>query len=213
MQKRRLLILIFVACAFIGLSWNNDTAEVLTELQSDALCYHVHSVQEFDQEQMAPDGVRLGDAYVAFKEAIAFKESQGRYDVVNTLGYLGKYQFNNNTLRLIGIEGGDAFLQNSLLQETAFLAYTARNKWVLRRDLGRYSGTYINGIEITESGILAAAHLAGAGNVKKYLRSNGNFEFQDAFGTRLEEYLSKFSGYDISVVPTNRDLLKSEVLF
>ena len=31
----------------------------------------------------------------------------------------------------------------------------------------------MNGIEITESGILAAAHLSGAGNVKKYLRSNG----------------------------------------
>ena len=30
--------------------------------------------------------------FVGFKEALAFKESQGKYRVVNTLGYLGKYQ-------------------------------------------------------------------------------------------------------------------------
>ena len=28
--------------------------------------------------------------FMAFKEAVAFKESQGKYTVVNTLGYLGK---------------------------------------------------------------------------------------------------------------------------
>ena len=29
--------------------------------------------------------------FVGFKEALAFKESQGKYRVVNTLGYLVKY--------------------------------------------------------------------------------------------------------------------------
>jgi hypothetical protein len=38
----------------------------------------------------------------------------------------------------------------------------------------------INGIKVTESGILAAAHLSGAGNVKKFLRSNGSHSFSDA---------------------------------
>src|SRR5210317_1730319 len=35
----------------------------------------------------------LGKSFVGFKEAIAFKESRGDYKIVNTLGYLGKYQF------------------------------------------------------------------------------------------------------------------------
>ena len=35
----------------------------------------------------------LQNNFMGFKEAVAFKESQGKYRVVNTLGYLGKYQF------------------------------------------------------------------------------------------------------------------------
>ena len=36
--------------------------------------------------------------FVGFKEALAFKESQGKYTAVNTFGYLGKYQFGKTTL-------------------------------------------------------------------------------------------------------------------
>ncbi|MFB1040089.1 MAG: peptidoglycan-binding protein LysM, partial [Polaribacter sp.] len=41
--------------------------------------------------------------FIAFKEAVAFKESQGKYEVVNTLGYLGKYQFGRTTLHRFNI--------------------------------------------------------------------------------------------------------------
>ncbi|KKN02186.1 hypothetical protein LCGC14_1120300 [marine sediment metagenome] len=34
----------------------------------------------------------LGSSYIGFKEALAFKESSGNYFIINTLGYLGKYQ-------------------------------------------------------------------------------------------------------------------------
>ena len=34
--------------------------------------------------------------FIGFKEVLAFKESQGKYNVINTLGYLGKYQFGIN---------------------------------------------------------------------------------------------------------------------
>ena len=142
--------------------------------------------------------------FVAFKEAVAFKESQGKYSVVNTLGYLGKYQFAKNTLKLLGVYDAQQFINSSKLQEDAFLAYTARNKWILRRDIKRYNGTIINGVKITESGILAAAHLAGAGNVKKYLRSKGTYHFSDAFGTTIDHYLKRFAGYDTSFIKANK---------
>ena len=64
-------------------------------------------------------------------------------------------------------------------------------------------GKKINGIKITESGILAAAHLAGAGNVKKYLRSNGKNTFKDAYGSSMQHYLKQFSGYDTSFIEAN----------
>jgi len=141
-----------------------------------------------------------GNNYVGFKEALAFKESQGKYHSVNTLGYLGKYQFGKNTLAFFGQFNTQCFMQDAALQEKIFYHNTARNKWILRRDIKRYVGLKINDIAITESGILAAAHLAGAGNVKKYLRSWGDLNFSDSYGTDIEDYLSKFSGFNLAEV-------------
>ena len=147
----------------------------------------------------------LGKSYHGFKEAIAFKESRGDYFTVNTLGYLGKYQFGAETLKLIGIYNPNQFLNTPELQEKAFLANAERNKWILRKDIARFDGKEINGILITESGILAAAHLAGPGSVKKFLRSYGSQKFADAYGSTVTHYMKKFSGYDTSsIVPDRR---------
>lgn len=136
---------------------------------------------------------------------MAFKESQGKYTVVNTLGYLGKYQFGRTTLRRFKIYNTTAFLKNPELQEKAFVALCKVNKWILRKDIQQSLGKSINGIEVTESGILAAAHLSGAGNVKKFLRSNGALNFSDAYGSTIQSYLKKFSGYDVSNIEADRN--------
>ena len=139
-------------------------------------------------------------SYIGFREALAFKESRGNYFTTNTLGYLGKYQFGIGTLQLMGVYNASQFLMTPELQEKAFATNLARNKWILRRDIPRFEGKRIKGIEVTESGILAAAHLAGAGNVKKYLRSGGDLDVEDAYGTTIAYYLKKFRGYDISTI-------------
>ncbi|MCL7753477.1 peptidoglycan-binding protein LysM [Polaribacter sp. Z022] len=142
--------------------------------------------------------------FVGFKEALAFKESQGKYTAVNTLGYLGKYQFGKTTLHRFKIYNTKEFLNNPELQEKAFIALCKVNKWILRKDIKRSVGKTINGIKITESGILAAAHLSGAGNVKKFLRSNGSVSFADAYGATIQSYLIKFGGYDVEIINANR---------
>ncbi|MEM7486961.1 MAG: hypothetical protein AAF348_17275 [Bacteroidota bacterium] len=147
----------------------------------------------------------LGKAYNGFKEALAFKESQGRYSVINTFGYLGKYQFGLSTLSLMGVHDAGNFLNDPALQEKTFETNIARNKWILRRDIKRFNGKRIRGVEITESGILAAAHLAGAGNVKKYLRSYGKNDVADAYGSSISYYIRKFAGYDISIIAQKRN--------
>ena len=146
----------------------------------------------------------LHKGFVGFKEALAFKESQGKYTAVNTLGYLGKYQFGKTTLERFKIYDTTAFLKNPKLQERAFVALCSVNKWILRKDIKRSVGKTINGILITESGILAAAHLSGAGNVKKYLRSNGNHNMSDAYGTSIQSYMKKFANYNVSEIVANR---------
>ncbi|MGB3608384.1 peptidoglycan-binding protein LysM [Psychroserpens sp.] len=146
----------------------------------------------------------LGKSYNGFKEALAFKESRGNYFSVNTLGYLGKYQFGAETLKLIGIYNTSHFLYNPELQEKAFLANAERNKWILRKDIKRFEGETINGVAVTESGILAAAHLAGPGSVKRFLRSYGSHNVSDAYGSSVRYYMKKFSGYDTSFIEADR---------
>jgi len=150
-----------------------------------------------DLELMPPFA---GMEFTGFKEALAFKESRGDYFAINTFGYLGKYQFGMSTLELMGVYNDMQFLENPALQEKVFQVNIARNKWILRRDIKRFVGKRIRGIEITESGILAAAHLAGAGNVKSYLRSLGQQNVKDDYGTDIAHYIKEFSGYDISSI-------------
>lgn len=138
--------------------------------------------------------------YLGFKEALGFKESRGNYRTINQFGYLGKYQFGRNTLKLVGIYNTRKFLLSPKLQEAAFYANNSRNKWILQRDIKKYVGTKMNGIKITESGILAAAHLAGPGSIQRYLRTGGRYSFSDAFGTSVGHYLNRFKGYDTSVI-------------
>ncbi len=146
----------------------------------------------------------LGKSYLGFREALAFKESQGNYFTVNDLGYLGKYQFGAETLKLLGVYNPQFFLYTPELQEKAFLANSERNKWILRKDISRFVGKEIHGITVTESGILAAAHLAGPGSVKKFLRSFGEYNFSDAYGTSISSYMKRFSGYDTSFIKPNQ---------
>ncbi|MEP6804674.1 MAG: peptidoglycan-binding protein LysM [Flavobacterium sp.] len=141
-----------------------------------------------------------GKRLIGFKEAVAFKESQGKYRLVNSLGYMGKYQFGSKALRAIGVRNDKAFLKDPALQEKAFIALLSKNKWILRNEIEKYEGKIISGVEITESGILAAAHLGGAGSVKNFFKKRGNRHFRDAYGTSLKSYMRAFGGYDLSFI-------------
>jgi hypothetical protein len=203
-----LLMVIFLLISFLTQPKIDYSDTILT---SEFLDYNVSQEIPSQVTNDSNSGVLyLGNSYVAFKEAIAFKESQGNYAAVNTLGYLGKYQFGVTTLELLGIKNPDIFLKSPVLQEKAFSANTKRNKWVLRRDIKRFAGKKIEGILVTESGILAAAHLAGPGNVKRYLRSYGALDSEDAYGTDILSYMHKFSGFDTSFVKAQK---KPKILY
>lgn len=146
-----------------------------------------------------------GRSFIAFKQALAIKESQGRYDIVNNFGYAGKYQFGGAALRAVGISDRREFLNNPVLQEEAFKALLAINKYELQNEIEKYSGQVINGVEITESGILASAHLLGSSSVKRYLRNNGQIRITDGFGTTIRSYMKRFGGYDTSIIQPNQN--------
>jgi len=150
-----------------------------------------------------------GRFFIGFKEAVAFKESQGKYHKINSLGYMGKYQFGLETLQTIGITDSVAFMNSPKMQEKAFVALLAKNKWDLQDEIERYSGRIISGVKITESGILAAAHLGGAGSVKRFLNSNGKRKCKDDYGTSVKTYMKDFGGYETSgIIAENNPIVK-----
>ena len=138
----------------------------------------------------------VGRFFIGYKEAIAFKESQGKYKKINTLGYLGKYQFGMETLKTIGIKDSLTFINSPRLQEKAFVALLSKNKWELIDYIQKFEGKIVDGVKITESGILAAAHLGGAGSVNRFLDTDGKKKCKDDYGTSVKTYMRDFGNYE-----------------
>ena len=131
-----------------------------------------------------------------FLFAIGHQESGNRYFVVNRYGYMGKYQFGKSTLKTLKIKvTKEAFLNSPDLQEYAMQQLLKYNKNKLQKYIDKFDGQTINGILITESGLLAAAHLGGAGSVRKWFR-NGKVK-EDGNGVKITTYMQRFSGYTL----------------
>ena len=190
------LLVLVVSSGFI--TFKEEKLEGFHLSNSEVIKYHVPNEYENEEVVIPVKVPNVGKSFTGFAQKMAYKESRGILHLVNPYGYMGKYQFGRSTLRTVGVYDFQEFLRNAVWQDKAFEALIARNKWELRKEIQKYSGRIINGVEITESGLVAAAHLGGAGSVKKYLRSNGRNGFKDGFGTSLSSYIRKFSNYDIS---------------
>jgi hypothetical protein len=192
--------------AIVGFSsFKIDKVEGFHLEEDEVISYYVPTEDETEEFEFLTKIPYVGKTYIGFRQAIAYKESRGKSTLVNPYGYMGKYQFGKSTLRAVGVYDCQQFLNNVSIQDKAFKALIAQNKWILRDEIETYGGRVINGVEITESGIIAAAHLSGAGSVKKYLRSNGSNGFKDGFGTSLRSYIKKFASYDISLIKADKN--------
>jgi len=131
-----------------------------------------------------------------FLDAMGHRESSNNYKAVNKYGYMGKYQFGRSTLKTLKINvSRSEFINNPKLQEQAMHKLLQYNKKKLKRYIEKYSGRVINGVLVTESGLLAAAHLGGAGSVKKWFRT-GKVR-RDGNGVKITTYMQRFSGYNL----------------
>lgn len=201
---------ILLIVAFISSGFKPNNAHISDWFRIDgneSLIYNFPSLENNDY--YAINVPFKGKFFIGFKEAVAFKESQGKYNKVNTLGYLGKYQFGMETLKTIGVNDSLYFLNNHKLQEKAFVTLLSKNKYDLKDYINRYEGKIINGVKITESGILAAAHLGGPGSVIKFLETNGKRAKKDSYGTSVRTYLRDFGGYETKgIIPVKNAKVK-----
>ena len=67
----------------------------------------------------------------------------------------------------------------------------------LQKYIDKYDGKVVHGILVTESGLLAAAHLGGAGSVRKWFRT-GKIR-KDGNGTKITSYMVRFGGYTLNI--------------
>ena len=182
-----------VLSAFAGMTYIKPQVETVTSVMP------IKQISIIQPELKVPSNVLVIKNHSSFLDAIGHRESTNNYKAVNQFGYLGKYQFGRKTLNAIGLDSvsNREFLANPNIQEEAMSILLKRNRRTLRREIRKYVGDTINGIYITESGILAAAHLAGAGNVKKFFRRG--YEFKDGNGTKMTSYMIMFADYDLKL--------------
>ena len=133
-----------------------------------------------------------------FLRAIGHMESGNKYNIVNKWGYMGRYQFGRSTLQTLGYNiTRKEFLSNPALQEEAMHKLLKYNKFTLKHYINTYDGKSVWGVNITESGLLAAAHLAGSGYVKRFFQKG--LDFKDANGTKMTFYMKQFGGYKLNI--------------
>ena len=199
MRKQLIFATIVTFCSF-GMIDSAETETVKTTIvdlqreRNEELC-------RIEEEKLLME-LHHKEELQNFLNAIGHRESSNRYDIVNRWGYMGKYQFGRSTLKGLGFDvTKKEFLSNPQLQEEAMMALLLHNKEKLQLYIDTFDGKTINGMLITESGILAAAHLGGQGSVKRYFKKGK--VFRDGNGTKITSYMNKFSGYDIKLKPNS----------
>jgi len=87
-------VFLLLLTSFIGDIFDENQIELVTLKRPEHRYQFVHNeTSEITGKEKIAKIPFVERDFVGFKEALAFKESQGEYTSVNTLGYLGKYQF------------------------------------------------------------------------------------------------------------------------
>lgn len=141
--------------------------------------------------------------YTRFINDLGHNESLNNWLCINRIGCFGEWQFAESTLHCLGYRGitlkefrrnPDIFPRE--LQRDA-LTSLIRVNLALLRNYNEYIGDTIRGVVVTKSGLIAAAHLGGAGSTKRFLKTRGYVNSKDALGTAISDYIRKFRNYDL----------------
>lgn len=165
----------------------------------------------------------LQKGFKHYADDLGYVESRNNPFIVNKIGCFAEHQWKESTLHCLGyteitlrrFKKDPVGVFPRKIQLEALKALTDTNK-VCLEPFECYVGTVIDNVTVTWSGLLAASHLAGTKNVKKYLLTNGKYVIIDGMrleilsiskrhkknakdmnGTSVKDYLSQFAGYNI----------------
>lgn len=149
--------------------------------------------------------------------------------IINNLGYMGYFQFGTSALQAIGYKNSngswsgvngavsqESFLNSREMQIKAVNRLIDYNCKLLRNNnINEYYGKTINGIELTESGVIAGCHLVGLGGLAAFLDVPNNLKFikkkingkwvvtdqkhpqYDGNNVHISKYIEEFNNYDL----------------
>ncbi len=144
-------------------------------------------------------GFGQADENADFKEDMAMSESSNKSDIVNTDGFMGKYQFGDDRLTDFKNDTGinfnkTDFLNDESLQDQVFDWHVNDiSSYIDSNDLNSFIGKTINGIKITKQGLIAGAHLGGKYGMRQFLETGGEYNPSDKNGTKISDYITKFN--------------------
>ncbi|MBD9357325.1 TIGR03758 family integrating conjugative element protein [Methylomonas albis] len=164
--------------------------------------------------------------YSDYLAALSAKESGNKPASVNPYGFLGSYQMGESALIDAGYYQKDPTPnvndwqgswtgKNGIYSKTDFLANASgqtqaisdynNKQWSMIQTLGldSYVGQTVGGMLLTESGLLAGAHLVGVGGLRSFLKSNGTVLPSDANHTAITQYIAAFNGFNIAAITGN----------
>jgi hypothetical protein len=99
----------------------------------------------------------------------------------------------------LGVNSVSSFISNKSAQDIAFVNFTKANLDYLKGYQSYIGKTIRTGtvgnVDVTESGLLAAAHLVGHHAVEQFLSSNGKVDGHDDNLVHVSEYMAQFTGY------------------
>lgn len=174
--------------------------------------FKLHKKLEFLFNEHSNTIEYIGD-YKNFLDVLGFYESSDRY-YIEKAPYLGRYMMgalalqeagfcdsNNNWTKLAskyGVSSKEDFLNNPFAQDIA-MELCHKKVWTYLDDFSKeYLGKIYQKVVITESGLLAGAHLVGAFNLMPAIRNNT--VVKDDNGKPAHEYMADMSNYDISQI-------------
>jgi len=189
--------------------------------------------EETESEEIVKYNAPVSGNIKKFLNALAETESTNTPDTINSMGYMGKYQFGEVALKdILKQKPGESkedyeerikkyWPQNfgkiktdadfnwfkskfaskgtkfwpEHKQDLAMKQLLVNNKGYLGDYLKKWVGKKKKGVLITQSGLLAGAHLLGPSNVKKFL--DHGIITKDGYGTPITDYIEKFGGYNL----------------
>ena len=135
------------------------------------------------------------------RKSLANTESRGSGDLtaknVNPDGkmFAGRYQFGDARLADYNAVAGTNYTAKDMLnmpeaeqEKIADWHFKDISQYIKSEGLDKFIGTEINGVTLTESSLVAVAHLGGKSGLKQFLITDGKYNEKDSNGTSLTDY-------------------------